>query len=47
VFGTLLDGSRIRKELGFKPVFPRLEDAIKANALNQSWPEQGALPEGR
>lgn len=38
-FGTLLDGSRIREDLGFKPVFPRLEDAIEANALDRAWPE--------
>lgn len=29
-FDTLLDGSRIRRELGFKPKFPRLADAIAA-----------------
>jgi nucleoside-diphosphate-sugar epimerase len=38
-FGALLDGSRIREDLGFKPVFPRLEDTLKANALDKSWPE--------
>jgi UDP-glucose 4-epimerase len=31
-FDTLLDGSRIRGELGFKPRFPRLADAIAAGA---------------
>ena len=34
IFNTLLDGSRIRADLGFKPVFPRLADAIEADALN-------------
>lgn len=34
VFDALLDSSRIRDDLGFKPVFPRLEDAIKADALD-------------
>jgi UDP-glucose 4-epimerase len=29
-FDALLDGSRIREDLGFKPKFPRLEDAIAA-----------------
>lgn len=38
-FRTLLDGSRIREDLKFKPAFPRLEDAIKANALDRAWPE--------
>jgi len=27
---TLLDGRRIREDLGFRPVFPRLADAIAA-----------------
>jgi UDP-glucose 4-epimerase len=31
-FDTLLDGSRIREDLGFKPQFPRLADAIAAGA---------------
>jgi UDP-glucose 4-epimerase len=31
-FDVLLDGSRIREDLGFKPKFPRLEDAIAAGA---------------
>lgn len=31
-FDALLDGSRIREELGFKPAFPRLADAIEADA---------------
>lgn len=30
VFATLLDGRRIREDLGFTPVFPRLADAIRA-----------------
>lgn len=34
VFDTLLDGRRIREDLGFKPVFPRLADAIEAGALD-------------
>jgi len=33
VFGALLDGSRIREDLGFNPVFPRLAAAISAGAL--------------
>jgi nucleoside-diphosphate-sugar epimerase len=31
-FDTLLDGRRIREDLGFKPTFPRLADAIAAGA---------------
>jgi nucleoside-diphosphate-sugar epimerase len=31
-FDTLLDGRRIREDLGFKPKFPRLADAIAAGA---------------
>jgi nucleoside-diphosphate-sugar epimerase len=31
-FDALLDGSRIREDLGFKPEFPRLADAIAAGA---------------
>jgi nucleoside-diphosphate-sugar epimerase len=31
-FDTLLDGRRIRTDLGFKPKFPRLADAIAAGA---------------
>ena len=31
-FDTLLDGSRIRDDLGFKPKFPRLTDATAAGA---------------
>jgi UDP-glucose 4-epimerase len=31
-FDSLLDGSRIREDLGFKPKFPRLADAIAAGA---------------
>jgi len=31
-FETLLDGSRIREDLGFQPAFPRLADAIAASA---------------
>lgn len=29
-FDTLLDGRRIREDLGFKPAFPRLADAVAA-----------------
>lgn len=36
-FDALLDGRRIREDLGFKPTFPSLEDAMKANALNRVW----------
>jgi hypothetical protein len=32
-FSALLDGRRIREDLKFEPTFPRLADAIKANAL--------------
>lgn len=32
-FDTLLDGRRIRYDLGFKPRFPRLRDAVAAGAL--------------
>ena len=38
-FNVLLDGRRIREDLKFKPIFPGLEDAIKANALDRAWPE--------
>ncbi|WP_233595390.1 MULTISPECIES: NAD(P)-dependent oxidoreductase [Corallococcus] len=31
-FDTLLDGRRIREDLGFKPMFPRLADALAAGA---------------
>jgi len=31
-FDTLLDGRRIREELGFKPEYPRLADALAAGA---------------
>ena len=31
-FDTLLDGRRIREDLGFNPEFPRLADAIAAGA---------------
>jgi nucleoside-diphosphate-sugar epimerase len=31
-FDALLDGSRIREDLGFRPQFPRLADAIAAGA---------------
>jgi nucleoside-diphosphate-sugar epimerase len=31
-FATLLDGRRIREELGFNPKFPRLADALAAGA---------------
>jgi UDP-glucose 4-epimerase len=34
-FSALLDGRRIREDLKFKPTFPTLEDAIKANALDE------------
>lgn len=30
---VLLDGQRLREELGFRPVYPRLQDAIAAGAL--------------
>jgi hypothetical protein len=36
-FDALLDGRRIREELKFKPTFPRLQDAIKAEALDRAW----------
>jgi hypothetical protein len=29
-FGAVMDGGRIREDLGFKPPFPRLADAIAA-----------------
>jgi nucleoside-diphosphate-sugar epimerase len=32
-FDTLLDGRRIREDLAFKPKYPRLADAITANAI--------------
>jgi UDP-glucose 4-epimerase len=32
MFDTLLDGRRIREDLGFRPKFPRLADAIAAGA---------------
>ena len=32
-FDRLLDGRRIREDLGFKPKFPRLADALAAGAL--------------
>lgn len=38
-FGALLDGRRIREDLDFRPAFPRLKDAIKANALDRAWPQ--------
>jgi UDP-glucose 4-epimerase len=31
-FDALLDGSRIRQDLGFRPAFPRLADALAAGA---------------
>jgi nucleoside-diphosphate-sugar epimerase len=31
-FDALMDGTRIREDLGFKPQFPRLKDAIAARA---------------
>ncbi len=31
-FDTLMDGRRIREDLGFKPTFPRLADAVAAGA---------------
>lgn len=31
-FDALLDGRRIREDLGFKPKFPRLADVIAAGA---------------
>ncbi|HEY4367730.1 MAG TPA: NAD-dependent epimerase/dehydratase family protein [Steroidobacteraceae bacterium] len=36
-FDALLDGRRIRQDLKFRPTFPKLEDAIKADALDQAW----------
>jgi nucleoside-diphosphate-sugar epimerase len=38
-FDTLLDGSRIRQDLGFRPKFPRLADAIAASDVSRplSW----------
>ena len=38
-FDALLDGRRIREDLGFKPIFPRLQDAVEADALGRAWPE--------
>lgn len=32
-FDALMDGTRIREDLGFKPVYPRLADAIAAGGL--------------
>lgn len=32
-FDALLDGSRLRDDLGFRPRFPRLADAIAAAQL--------------
>lgn len=32
-FDALMDGRRIREDLGFKPLFPRLADAIAAAAM--------------
>jgi nucleoside-diphosphate-sugar epimerase len=32
VFEVLLDGRRIREDLGFKPKYPRLADALAAGA---------------
>ena len=31
-FDALLDGRRIREDLGFRPQFPRLADAMAAGA---------------
>ena len=31
-FDALLDGRRVREDLGFKPIFPQLADAIAAGA---------------
>ncbi|MFI5299367.1 MAG: hypothetical protein ACHREM_14835 [Polyangiales bacterium] len=31
-FDALMDGSRIRSDLGFQPKYPRLADAIAAGA---------------
>jgi nucleoside-diphosphate-sugar epimerase len=33
MFSTLMDGRRIREDLGFSPQYPRLADAIAARAL--------------
>ncbi|WP_116813325.1 NAD-dependent epimerase/dehydratase family protein [Steroidobacter cummioxidans] len=38
-FSALLNGRRIREDLKFKPTFPRLADAILANAVGRAWPE--------
>jgi nucleoside-diphosphate-sugar epimerase len=32
-FDAVLDGNRLREDLGFKPKFPRLADAVAAKAL--------------
>jgi len=32
LFDTVMDGRRIREDLGFKPEFPRLADAIAKRA---------------
>lgn len=33
IFNVRMDGRRIREDLGFAPVFPRLKDAVEAGAL--------------
>lgn len=33
IFNVRMDGRRIREDLGFAPVFPRLRDAVEAGAL--------------
>jgi nucleoside-diphosphate-sugar epimerase len=33
-FGAVMDGRRIREDLGFAPTFPRLADAIAARAMD-------------
>jgi nucleoside-diphosphate-sugar epimerase len=35
-FDTVLDGRRIREDLGFAPKYPRLADAVAAGALKQA-----------
>lgn len=32
-FEAVLDGARIREDLGFRPEFPRLRDAVAAGAM--------------
>jgi hypothetical protein len=32
IFAAVMDGRRIREELGFRPAFPRLADAVAAGS---------------